>query len=103
MFTLDIRIPDGKPMKKIMLLLLILIGAAAVYLWLNPQAMEDIRRMADDAGVAPRTSTVYKWRDAQGNWQVSDTPPPAGVEYETMELRHDQNVLPLPPALQPKD
>lgn len=38
-------------------------------------------------------TTLYKWRDAQGHWQIADTPPPTG-EYEKLEVRHDTNVVP---------
>lgn len=35
----------------------------------------------------PATATqVYQWRDAQGNLQISDKPPPAGVQASTRTL-----------------
>jgi len=40
---------------------------------------------------------VYKWRDADGAWRITDEPPPRGVEYERLEYRSDTNVLPLVP------
>lgn len=33
--------------------------------------------------VTHKPGTIYKWKDAQGNWQFTDQPPPAGVEYTT--------------------
>ena len=44
--------------------------------------------------VKPKTTTVYKWRDAAGNWQISDQPPGNGTEYETLEYHRDANVMP---------
>lgn len=40
---------------------------------------------------------VYKWRDAQGNWQFSDQPP-KGVEAElvTVDTTINRNLLPAP-------
>ena len=42
--------------------------------------------------------TLYRWRTPEGQWQISDTPPPEGARYETVSLRHDTNVLPAPKA-----
>ena len=46
------------------------------------------------------TTRAYKWRDADGGWQITDTPPSGDTPYETIEVRSDTNVLPLPPGLQ---
>ncbi len=46
---------------------------------------------------APVVTTVYKWQDAQGNWHITDQPPPAGTTYETLEYSSDSNVMPLVP------
>ena len=39
---------------------------------------------------------VYKWQDAQGNWQFSDTPPPAATNspVETITLEQPTNIVP---------
>lgn len=50
----------------------------------------------------PAPTVVYRWRDAQGAWHVTDRPPPEGTPHERLEYGHDQNVLPLPPQLQRK-
>ena len=44
------------------------------------------------AGEKPAT-TLYKWQDTQGRWQVSDQPP-KDRPYETLHYRHDANVVP---------
>lgn len=31
----------------------------------------------------PRKGQMYRWKDAQGNWQFTDTPPPQGAESYT--------------------
>jgi len=65
--------------------------------------------------VAPVTGTLaeaapgprlYRWRDAQGVLQVSDKPPASG-DYEEVDIRTDQNVVPMsgpaPAPLTPDD
>ena len=42
----------------------------------------------------PAVTTVYKWRDATGSWQLTDRPPPAGTPYETVQARGARNVIP---------
>ncbi len=33
--------------------------------------------------ITHKNGTIYKWKDARGNWQFTDQPPPAEVEYTT--------------------
>lgn len=40
------------------------------------------------------SAPLYQWRDAQGQWQVTSTPPPEGLPYEVKQYRLDANVLP---------
>lgn len=64
-------------------------------IWFKSQA-EDI---SSDAGLTKKTAVVYKWRNSKGEWQITDQLPPEGIEYEKLEYREDENVLPLPPEL----
>ena len=81
--------------------LLALLALAFVYLWLNPdyrkQIDEQLEGLSSDAGITIKTTRIYKWRNADGEWQMTDLPPPEGVEYERLDYREDINVLPAPP------
>jgi len=70
----------------------IAVAAAAAYLYFNP---DEQRRILTDTPLAPEPAptTVYKWRDGDGNWQVSDKPPAKG-DYEVRQYRGDVNVMP---------
>jgi hypothetical protein len=74
-----------------------------VYIYFYPDYRqrigEQLRELSADAGITKKTTYVYKWRNAKGEWQLTDQPPPAGVEYERLDYREDLNVLPLPPQL----
>jgi hypothetical protein len=74
-----------------------------VYIWFNPDYQEQLRQtvkeLSSDAGITKKTTHVYKWRNADGEWQITDHLPPDGVEYERLDYREDVNVLPLPPQL----
>lgn len=42
----------------------------------------------------PVTTTVYKWKDADGNWQFSNSKPESVNNAEIQQFRSDANVLP---------
>jgi hypothetical protein len=69
-------------------------GAGLAYLYIAER--ERLAGWLEGTPLAlPATVTrAYKWRDADGAWQITDTPPPAGTSYETMTVRGDVNVVP---------
>ena len=79
------------------LLALALIGG--IYLYQNPDLGKRVEDLSSGAGLSPKTTRVYKWQDDAGDWHISDQPPPAADDYESLDYREDVNVLPLPPQL----
>jgi hypothetical protein len=87
--------------KTLLYLLVLALLALGLYAWFNPDFLRQVEQTGRElSGAGPTTTTFYKWQDAAGEWQLSDRPPPAGIPYQTVEVRSDQNVLPLPPQLQ---
>ena len=89
---------------RLFLLLIVLLLTVGIVLYLKPGYRDRIQDLSSDIGmprVTPKkTARLYKWRDARGNWQITDQLPPEGIEYEKLEYREDVNVLPRPPGLQ---
>jgi len=81
------------------LALLLAIGAGTAYFILYPEELPEWA-VKTSIGRELQSTTVYKWRDASGTWQVSDRPPPQGVDYQVERYARDANVVPLPPQLQ---
>ncbi len=54
------------------------------------------RRLSVHTGAGNGMVTSYRWRGDNGEWQLSNTPPPAGIPYETLEVDPDANLLPAP-------
>lgn len=82
-------------MKAIFVLFLVIVGLG-IWFYVDP----DARRQwlaATPLVPSPEVTTVYKWRDDEGNWQITDTPPPAGIDFETLTYHRDTNVMPLVP------
>lgn len=78
---------------KFFLLACLLLGITALYLYLNP----DLWRKwfaGTPLGPLPTITKTYKWRNADGEWQISDRPPKGNVEYETLIYNSDANIVP---------
>jgi Domain of unknown function (DUF4124) len=89
---------------RVFLLLIVLLLVAGLVLYLRPEYQDRIQDLSSDIGLSrltpKKTAHLFKWRDARGNWQITDQLPPEGVDYEKLEYREDVNVLPRPPGLQ---
>ena len=84
-------------------LLLALLVAGGVFLYLNPDYRSRLLTSTSVMVTPVSTSRVYKWRNDRGEWQLTDSLPPEGVTYETLDHRSDENVLPRPPQLDKRD
>ena len=78
---------------KILVLLIVIVVFAGGYLYLHPEISRQLLQSTPLAP-APANTTLYKWRDATGQWQVTDTPPGPGIKYEILHYRSDVNVIP---------
>lgn len=82
-------------MKKYLVILAAILTAVMWYIYDDPELSHKVKKEVKQL-IPPqnKTTTVYKWRDAQGNWQITDQPPPAGIRYETLEYQSETNVMP---------
>ena len=83
---------------RLILLLLALVAGAAALLYFYPDAGGRLLDGLDMPDFVKKTDRIYKWRDENGAWQLTDRPPPAGIEFEVSDYREDVNVLPVPPG-----
>jgi len=86
----------------LIILIIVLIAGAFFLAPENPgdgnpallQGLSQIRSLAEEAGEEePKSATIYKWQDANGEWHFSNTPPPAGVASQVKTYRTDANVI----------
>lgn len=78
-----------------LLIALLLLGAAYQYLF--PDTARQLSNRLPE--FATNSDRLYKWRNSAGEWQITDTPPPEGIDYQRLEYRGDENVLPVPPGI----
>jgi hypothetical protein len=81
-------------MKKAVILILFLGCAAAVVWRFYPELLWPLVEHTPLKERLSASTPVYQWRDADGNWQVTDEPPAEGVPYEVRQYKLDANVLP---------
>lgn len=80
-------------MKKLILAVVILVvGAAIVHYY--PERIEPVIQGTPLKELVATSKPVYQWQDQQGQWHVTDTPPPEGTPYEIKQYALDTNVLP---------
>jgi hypothetical protein len=84
---------------RIFWLLVLIVLVAGVYLHFNPEHKSRLHELVPDMDISKETARLYKWRNARGEWQITDHLPPVGIEYERLDYHKDQNVLPVPPQL----
>lgn len=83
----------AKALKNALLALALLAAAAwAVWIWFPQWLPLELRR--DNPNSPDYAPVLYKWKDAQGRAQFTDTPPPEGVDFEKVRLDPEQNVIP---------
>ena len=81
-------------LRKLILFLFII----AVIVGITAYMDKDVRDwILQTSGQAPGKSKVYKWRDSNGVWQISNSPPADGTPYTEQEYLHDTNVVPALP------
>jgi len=83
-----------KSLAKPIITVVLLASVAAVIFWYfypssRPAWLADRLPVAASA-----TSTMYRWTNDTGLPVISDQKPPVGVEFEVIEYRNDQNVIP---------
>ncbi len=78
---------------KVMLIILILIGATAGYLYLHPETWKEWVK-GTPLQPPPTITKTYKWKNESGEWQITGKPPPAGIKYETLIYSSDANIVP---------
>jgi hypothetical protein len=86
-----------RPWLILLVLIVTALAAGGGYLYFFERELAERWLDTTPLQIAPTVTQVYKWRDRSGNWHITDEAPPAGVEYELLKYRSDENVLPLVP------
>jgi hypothetical protein len=91
----------GDYMRKLLFGFLALAVAAGAFVYERPQ---ESQRLMGELPFVPKpalSKPLYQWKDARGEWQVTDRPPPGRTSFQVKRYGLDTNILPvsqLPPA-----
>ena len=77
-------------------ILLSIVLTASIYVY-QDEALQ-VRLMGKVHQIAPELnqSTLYKWKNSKGEWQITDKPPRKGVIYTTINSQDQLNIMPSP-------
>ena len=81
-------------MKIFIFALIALVAAGAAVFHYYPEQVESILGRTPLKELVGTSKPIYKWRDEQGQWHVTDTRPAQGIPYEVKQYALDANVLP---------
>lgn len=81
-------------MKRALVSFALLMVVTAVLWRFYPEVLEPLVERTPLKRHLSSSRPVYQWRDARGNWQVTDEPPPEGTPHEIKQYALDANILP---------
>jgi hypothetical protein len=84
-------------MKLKVLIILTVIATVAYYVYQDPKLNQQLFNKIHLIAPELNQSTLYKWKNNQGEWQITDTPPAKGISFTTISTQDQVNVMPSKP------
>ena len=73
-----------------------IIATGAYYLYQNEDLLNTLIGKVHQVAPELNKSTLYKWQNAKGEWQVTDKPPGKGTTYTTVTSQDQINIISSP-------
>jgi len=77
-------------MKRKYFILLSIIATATLYIYLDEALQQKLLGKVHQVAPELNNSTLYKWQNSKGEWQITDKPPRKGVASSQDQI----NVMP---------
>ena len=78
------------------LVLLTFIAVAAFYIYQDKGLQQKLIGKVHQVAPELNRSTLYKWQNNKGEWQITDKPPAKGIAFTTISSQDQINVMPSP-------
>ena len=78
--------------------LITVIIVVAVYIYQDKKLQQILMGKMHQVAPELNKSTLYKWQNHKGEWQVSDIPPAKGIPFTTISSKDQVNVMPSLPV-----
>ena len=77
-------------------ILLVIVTTAGLYLYQDDSLQDQLLSKVHQVAPELNNSTLYKWQNDRGEWQISDKPPRKGSKFTTISSQDQMNVMPSP-------
>lgn len=81
-------------MKLKYLILLAIIGTTALYIYQDKSLQKKLLGKVHQVAPELNQSTLYKWKNSKGEWQITDKPPSKGTDFTTISSQDQINIMP---------
>ena len=78
-------------------ILLSIVAVTVLYIYQDDALQTKLMGKVHQVAPELNDSTLYKWRNSKGEWQVSDKPPKKGITFTTISSQDQVNVMPSSP------
>jgi len=78
-------------------ILISILTTSGLYIYLDEPLQQKLLGKAHQIAPELNKSTLYKWKNNKGEWQITDTPPLKGIAFTTITSQDQINVMPSPP------
>ena len=80
-------------MKLKYIILLSIIGLTAFYIYQDKNLQKNLMGKVHEVAPELNQSTLYKWQNNKGEWQITDKPPASGISFTTISSQDQINVM----------
>lgn len=77
-------------------ILLSILATAALYIYLDEPLQQKLLGKVHKVAPELNKSTLYKWQNIKGEWQITDKPPQKGIAFTTITSQDQINIMPSP-------
>lgn len=77
-------------------ILLCILATAALYIYQDEALQKQLLGKVHQIAPELNKSTLYKWKNEKGEWQVTDKPPRKGILFTTITSQDQINIMPSP-------
>lgn len=89
----------GKYMRKLLFGFVALAVAVGAFVYERPKESQWLMGQVRFVPRPALSKPLYQWKDARGEWQVTDRPPPGRTSFQVKQYGLDTNILPVSNAL----
>ena len=89
-------------MKLKYIILLLIVAGASYYIYQDKSLHSNLMGKVHEVAPELNKSTLYKWQNSKGEWQITDKPPSKGISFTTITSQDQVNVMPSPVSKEKK-